>query len=207
MSRILVDSDHPLDNCNTYFKPPYGKYGGQIIDYCGVYSLSTNVDEVITCNSVVPSGGVTGHELVQTDATKAIADYCSKNQVMDPAQQPTPDQFTQAAQGDYTYQDEVNNGWIIRMSLKWDTAPTVPYSGAVPGAQSCGQAEKFTISGDECTRKLTNILNQCTWKLQKETIMLTLILGQGQDSGTLHEDAGYGCLTWSMHATNIANAR
>jgi hypothetical protein len=153
-----------INECNQNTNP-YGKYGGQVIDYCGIYTLSTKVDEQILCNSV-PSLGLTGHVLDMLNAQKAINAYCSENQPMDPANQPSIDQFSQAAQGDYTYTGEQNDGWIIRMRVKWDPPQAVPYSAAVPDAQTCFASQKFNLQGSECTRKLTNILNRCKYKIR-----------------------------------------
>jgi hypothetical protein len=165
-SSYTVDADactrfltRTINECNQNTNP-YGKYGGQVIDYCGIYTLSTKIDEEILCNSVPPLG-LTGHVLEVADAQKAISTYCSENQPMDPANQPTLEQFTQAAQGDYTYTGEQNNGWIIRMKVKWDPPQAVPYSAAVPNVPNCFPSQKFNLQGSECTRKLTNILNRC----------------------------------------------
>lgn len=145
-----------IDDCNTNFSPPYGKYGGEIVDYCGVYSLTTQVTEKVYCKTEDPFLGNLARNFDVVEAGKAIEDFCNKQQPdWDPANQPKADQFTQSGQGDYTYTAHANEnpGWIIRTKIAaWD--PT-------PADGQCVALSKFTIQGAECKRRLNNILKQC----------------------------------------------
>jgi hypothetical protein len=38
-----------VDDCNTSYKRPYGKYGGQVTDDCGIFKLETKAIEQMEC--------------------------------------------------------------------------------------------------------------------------------------------------------------
>lgn len=67
------------DDCNTDFTTTTGKYGGNSTDACGIFSLSTLVNEKTLC------GGTPGiPTMKREDAVAAINQFCDRDQTLDP---------------------------------------------------------------------------------------------------------------------------
>ena len=182
-----------VDDCNTNFKPPYGKYGGIVTDNCGVYKLQTNVTEVIGCGTQLanPCGGDpqnNPHNFDLADATKAVADYCSRSLTLSPNPTDPPSGFSQDVPDgwsyDYWYQGLDN--WVIK------TNATFQEHG------DCAPSESFNTGGQECVRKMGNIANQCKFCLKPHSSRAKVSPGQGTYGGYLMDDTPTGCVAWLL---------
>lgn len=150
-SRFL---NRTVDDCNTNFKPPYGKYGGTVIDNCGVFQLQTNVTETVQCSDAqlcVSRTGSTPHNITLTDGQKALADYCGLKLTLDPSAPSPASAFSQTVPTgqSYDYYYKGLNGYFIKMQASFG-----PQDG-------CLSERKFSTQGQECTRKMTKIIDTC----------------------------------------------
>jgi len=138
-----------LDDCDTTFTGSDGKYGGNVTDACGVFSMTTQITEKALCGYNPLSNPVA---MQYNDAVAAINDYCSKDLYLDPSFE-DDGSFYQTPQDGMSYDDYTQglNGYVIETKAFFNSQ----YQ------DDCLPAKRFGTQGDECKRKLTAVLNNC----------------------------------------------
>jgi hypothetical protein len=135
-----------IDHCDTDQGRPYGKYGGTVVDGCGIWKFETAKAETLACEASPYS---TPHQFSASDSNdieRAISHYCGKSDLtLDPAyvEDNSFHQFQPQGQSYDNFLDGLN-GYVIRMEAKFSA-----------DQQRCDpQKKKISTGGDECTRKL-----------------------------------------------------
>jgi hypothetical protein len=148
------------DKCNSYFssiidgcdtKAGVGeKHGGNLTDGCGIFGMVPQTKETVACGQN-PYGSDT---IDRSSAFDAIQKYCNSDQTLDP-NAAVPTGFSQSNPPG-TSSDNVPEGdhKVVRMeALFRDTD--------ADGLQCTQPKKAFSTKGDDCTRRLQTIIDNC----------------------------------------------
>ena len=142
-----------MDGCNTDYKPPFGKFGGNLTDECEVYKMETNVLEEV--RSVDPDFFAgSPHPVDQETGQKAIDAYCNTAGIRLKSPEELKNQgFVQFSPDSGNYVHGLEN-WVLRMEVKWDA----------DAGKKCRPSTAFNIDKNECKSKYGRVLRECTGK-------------------------------------------
>ncbi|CAK1360712.1 unnamed protein product [Cercospora beticola] len=142
---------------------------------CGVFSLTPQRNERTGC------GGREGSSLPmkRDDALKAINAYCDRDLSLDPAFNPGDQFFQEPPDGaSWDLFMEGLDGYVIKMDAKFGDGGQ--QTGCLPG-------KRFSTKGEECKRKLTNVVDAC-----------------GEEGGIQFDNTQNGCVMWSIYGSKGA---
>lgn len=136
-----------IDDCDVDFKGSMGKYGGSIADGCGVFSLSTEVVEIVKCgNNAFPRP----HDLTP-DAIKAgIDSFCSRSLTLDPNYK-SDNQFHQDTPSGRAYDNVISGNVVVRINTEFSDQQQ----------KDCVASRAFETQGDECRRRMGVLQEKC----------------------------------------------
>lgn len=158
-----------LDECDTSAHGYLGRYGGVVASGCGVYTMSTPVEEVIRCGG---NPYPRSTNLDQDIMMKGIDDYCARSQDLTPDYTYTDRFFMQAAaQSGTSFGNYLDKGVVVKAVTQFNGQ----------GQVDCGPSKPFNTKGNECRRKLYAVQNQC-----------------GGEGGGLSESGLNGCVLWTL---------
>ncbi|PPJ50097.1 hypothetical protein CBER1_05048 [Cercospora berteroae] len=164
-----------IDDCNTDSGGNLGKFGGDVTDACGVFSLTPQRNERTGC------GGREGSSLPmkRDDALKAINAHCDRDLSLDPAFNPGDQFFQEPPDGaSWDLFTEGLDGYVIKMDAQFCDGGQ--QTGCLPG-------KRVSTKGDECKRKLTNVVDAC-----------------GEEGGIQFDNTQNGCVMWSIYGSKGA---
>ncbi|KAI5357959.1 hypothetical protein Slin14017_G113200 [Septoria linicola] len=131
-----------MDDCDTNFSGQLGKFGGNITDGCGMFSLTPQVNERTGCG-----GRDDFRPMKRDDALKTINAYCDRDMYLDPAFNPSNNFYQEPPDGaSWDLYMEGLDGYVTKTDAQFGDG----------GQQSgCLPEKSFSTIGDECKRKLT----------------------------------------------------
>lgn len=136
-----------IDDCDVDFKGSMGKYGGNVVDGCAVFSLSTEVEEILQCGyNEYPRG----KDLTPEAIKAAIDDYCGRSFTLDPNYK-SDGQFHQDTPSGQSYDNVVSGDVVVRIRTEFNSQQQ----------KDCAESHTFDTKGDECRRRMDAIQSKC----------------------------------------------
>ncbi|KAF2217250.1 hypothetical protein CERZMDRAFT_93300 [Cercospora zeae-maydis SCOH1-5] len=159
-----------LDQCDT--TPPassLGKYGGIATSGCGVYTMTTAVEEIIACGGdPYPRATSMPEDII----TEAIGKYCNSNLQLSPDYVPSSENvFLVDVPDGKSYYNFVKHGVVAKIVTQFNQQ----------GQSGCASPKAFGTSGEECKRKLSAVREKC-----------------GMQGGGLSDNGVNGCVLWTV---------
>lgn len=136
-----------LDECDTSPSGNLGKYGGTVSSGCGVYTLSTQPEEIVTCGGNPYPRSI---DMPLKTMEQGVADYCNRPLELTP---------------DYIYTNtflvDIPKGQSHGNFLKNDIVVKTVTEFNDQGQTNCAYSKPFQTNGEECKRKLTAVVDKC----------------------------------------------
>ncbi|USW52971.1 hypothetical protein Slin15195_G062900 [Septoria linicola] len=163
-----------MDDCDTNFSGHLGKFGGNVTDGCGMFSLTPQVNERTGCG-----GRDDFRPMKRDDALKTINAYCDRDMYLDPAFNPGNNFSQEPPDGaSWDLYMEGLDGYVIKTDAQFGDGGQ--QSGCLPG-------KSFSTIGDECKRKLTAVIDVCK-----------------EEGGIQFDNTENGCVMWSIYGSKGA---
>ena len=121
------------------------------------------------------------------EATKAIAEYCAEDNTLDPSVTVTADGSnpTKLPPG-ISFDNFMARG---NLRIHMQAAYAQDQTGCV------GKRAAFSTKGDECIRKLTDLVNSCDTQTTTEKM-----------GGVLVDNTSHGCVQWTIFGSCTTNS-
>lgn len=165
-----------LDECHGDANQDLGHYGGSLKQGCVLYSIKTEVEEIVRCGENPYPHAV---DLSASIFEKGIEDYCSRDLELWPdlrAGVGQQQKFLSETPRGASVNNHVEGGVVVRAQAKFDRQ----------GQIDCLPSKPFSTKGEECRRKLHVIKDR-----------------RGGKGGTLSENGANGCVSWTVFGQKV----